>query len=163
MERRCKGSTENTHCVTFILSSSFSQWVTSVLVDMTHLFQGHRVRLLCSCGLLRSITSIYFCRHCLKLRCGNCVSHEVSVRLALGSTIMSGQGRETRGAHTLIPPPPRDNVTKQIRIIITWKVSRWTRLWWAGPVQHQHAGAGLLTCVNYLVGYHKLLSRFTYQ
>ncbi|KAG0694081.1 Dynactin subunit 4 [Chionoecetes opilio] len=44
---------------------------------MAHLFQGHRIRLLCSCGLLKSITAIYFCRHCLKLRCSNCVSHEV--------------------------------------------------------------------------------------
>ncbi|XP_068222364.1 dynactin subunit 4-like [Palaemon carinicauda] len=44
---------------------------------MAHLFQVDRVRLLCSCGLPRPITSIYFCRHCLKLRCGNCVSHEV--------------------------------------------------------------------------------------
>ncbi|MPC19596.1 Dynactin subunit 4 [Portunus trituberculatus] len=43
---------------------------------MAHLFQGNRVRLLCSCGLLKPITAIYFCRHCLKLRCGNCVSHE---------------------------------------------------------------------------------------
>ncbi|KAK7085882.1 Dynactin subunit 4 [Halocaridina rubra] len=44
---------------------------------MAHLFQVDRVRLLCSCGLLKPITAIYFCRHCLKLRCGNCVSHEV--------------------------------------------------------------------------------------
>ncbi|KAK8403023.1 hypothetical protein O3P69_000925 [Scylla paramamosain] len=44
---------------------------------MAHLFQGDRIRLLCSCGLLKPITAIYFCRHCLKLRCGNCVSHEV--------------------------------------------------------------------------------------
>ncbi|XP_037776028.1 dynactin subunit 4-like [Penaeus monodon] len=44
---------------------------------MAHLFQVDRVRLLCSCGVLKPITAIYFCRHCLKLRCGNCVSHEV--------------------------------------------------------------------------------------
>nr|XP_053641555.1 dynactin subunit 4-like [Cherax quadricarinatus] len=44
---------------------------------MAHLFKVDRVRLLCSCGVLKPITAIYFCRHCLKLRCGNCVSHEV--------------------------------------------------------------------------------------
>ncbi|KAK8739886.1 hypothetical protein OTU49_003243, partial [Cherax quadricarinatus] len=46
-------------------------------VNMAHLFKVDRVRLLCSCGVLKPITAIYFCRHCLKLRCGNCVSHEV--------------------------------------------------------------------------------------
>ncbi|CAL4082398.1 unnamed protein product [Meganyctiphanes norvegica] len=44
---------------------------------MAHLFQVDRVKLLCSCGMLKPITAIYFCRHCQKLRCGNCVSHEV--------------------------------------------------------------------------------------
>ncbi|XP_076042755.1 dynactin subunit 4-like [Oratosquilla oratoria] len=44
---------------------------------MAHVFQVDRVKLLCSCGILKPITAIYFCRHCLKLRCGNCVSHEV--------------------------------------------------------------------------------------
>ncbi|KAK4290598.1 hypothetical protein Pmani_036523 [Petrolisthes manimaculis] len=44
---------------------------------MAHLFQVDRVKLLCSCGVLKPITAIYLCRHCLKLRCGNCVSHEV--------------------------------------------------------------------------------------
>lgn len=48
-------------------------------VNMAHLFQVDRVKLLCSCGVLKPITAIYLCRHCLKLRCGNCVSHEVSL------------------------------------------------------------------------------------
>ncbi|KAF2349392.1 Dynactin subunit 4 [Trinorchestia longiramus] len=46
---------------------------------MTHLFDANLVRLLCSCGLLKPITGIYFCRHCLKLRCANCVSHEMDM------------------------------------------------------------------------------------
>lgn len=33
----------------------------------------------CSCGILNPITKLYFCRYCLKLRCGFCVCHEVSL------------------------------------------------------------------------------------
>jgi len=31
----------------------------------------------CSCGLRNPLRLLYFCRHCLKLRCKDCVSHEV--------------------------------------------------------------------------------------
>ncbi|XP_055586514.1 dynactin subunit 4 [Uranotaenia lowii] len=31
----------------------------------------------CVCGLLQPLTKLYFCRHCMKLRCGFCVCHEV--------------------------------------------------------------------------------------
>ncbi|XP_058445255.1 dynactin subunit 4 [Malaya genurostris] len=31
----------------------------------------------CVCGLLNPLTKLYFCRYCLKLRCGYCVCHEV--------------------------------------------------------------------------------------
>merc|ERR1711953_1218307 len=31
----------------------------------------------CSCGSLKPISKLYFCRHCLDIRCGFCVSHEV--------------------------------------------------------------------------------------
>ena len=37
----------------------------------------NRVRYLCSCGLAQPLCKLYFCRHCLDLRCGFCVSHEV--------------------------------------------------------------------------------------
>lgn len=36
-----------------------------------------KVKYGCSCGSYHPITKIYFCRHCSKLRCGDCVSHEV--------------------------------------------------------------------------------------
>lgn len=36
-----------------------------------------RVRYYCSCGLSQPLSKLYFCRHCLDLRCGFCVSHEV--------------------------------------------------------------------------------------
>jgi len=36
-----------------------------------------RVLYRCSCGSRKPISSLYFCRHCLDLRCGFCVSHEV--------------------------------------------------------------------------------------
>ena len=35
------------------------------------------VRYLCSCGMAQPLPRLYFCRHCLELRCGFCVSHEV--------------------------------------------------------------------------------------
>ena len=35
------------------------------------------VRYKCSCGCLKPISKLYFCRHCLDIRCGFCVSHEV--------------------------------------------------------------------------------------
>lgn len=44
---------------------------------MAYLTQPNYVKYACSCGLLKPITKMYFCRHCLKLRCGYCVCHEV--------------------------------------------------------------------------------------
>ncbi|KAF4525582.1 hypothetical protein B566_EDAN010441 [Ephemera danica] len=38
-----------------------------------------KVKYACSCGSLKSIAKIYFCRHCMKIRCGYCVSHEVDL------------------------------------------------------------------------------------
>ena len=37
----------------------------------------NRVKYLCSCGLPQPLSKLYFCRHCLDLRCGFCVLHEV--------------------------------------------------------------------------------------
>ncbi len=42
------------------------------------IFDSKRVTYECSCGSLKSIHRIYFCRHCHQLRCRECVSHEVS-------------------------------------------------------------------------------------
>ena len=36
-----------------------------------------RVLLTCSCSALSQIARLYFCRHCIQLRCPLCVSHEV--------------------------------------------------------------------------------------
>lgn len=45
-------------------------------------FLGHNyVNYVCGCGILKPITKIYFCRHCLKIRCAFCVCHEVSISL----------------------------------------------------------------------------------
>lgn len=38
---------------------------------------GVRVLLTCSCSALSPPSRLYFCRHCIKLRCPLCVSHEV--------------------------------------------------------------------------------------
>ena len=36
------------------------------------------IEYVCCCGMLSPLTKLYFCRHCLQLRCGFCVHHEVS-------------------------------------------------------------------------------------
>ncbi|KAK7601664.1 hypothetical protein V9T40_009105 [Parthenolecanium corni] len=43
---------------------------------MAHLLQQN-VLVVCSCGSLKPLTKLYFCRHCVVLRCGYCVSQEV--------------------------------------------------------------------------------------
>lgn len=43
---------------------------------MSFLLQHDIVRYQCTCGSLKQISRIYFCRHCLKIRCGYCVCHE---------------------------------------------------------------------------------------
>lgn len=45
--------------------------------NMTYLSKSDVVQYACTCGQLKSISLMYFCRHCLKLRCGYCVCHEV--------------------------------------------------------------------------------------
>ncbi|XP_034830150.1 dynactin subunit 4 [Maniola hyperantus] len=44
---------------------------------MAYLTQPDYVKYVCSCGQLKPITNLYFCRHCLKIRCGFCICHEV--------------------------------------------------------------------------------------
>uniref|UniRef100_A0A0K8TMS8 Dynactin subunit 4 n=1 Tax=Tabanus bromius TaxID=304241 RepID=A0A0K8TMS8_TABBR len=44
---------------------------------MANFLQPPVVNFACTCGILNPITKLYFCRHCLKLRCGFCVCHEV--------------------------------------------------------------------------------------
>ncbi|KAK9506247.1 hypothetical protein O3M35_008217 [Rhynocoris fuscipes] len=44
---------------------------------MSYLLKENYVRYECTCGSLRSIAELYFCRHCLEFRCGYCVCHEV--------------------------------------------------------------------------------------
>ncbi|XP_034245300.1 dynactin subunit 4 [Thrips palmi] len=44
---------------------------------MALMFQSDVVQYVCTCGQLKPISLMYFCRHCLKLRCGYCVCHEV--------------------------------------------------------------------------------------
>ena len=31
----------------------------------------------CQCEEMKPVTKLYFCRHCTKLRCSKCVTHEV--------------------------------------------------------------------------------------
>ncbi|RWS29626.1 Dynactin subunit 4-like protein [Leptotrombidium deliense] len=46
-------------------------------VNVNSVFFSTIVRYQCSCGQFQPFSSIYFCRHCVKLRCKLCVSHEV--------------------------------------------------------------------------------------
>ena len=45
---------------------------------MASLLNPESVLLTCSCSALSPLTRLYFCRHCVKLRCPLCVSHEVA-------------------------------------------------------------------------------------
>lgn len=47
---------------------------------MTSLINVQRVKYQCSCGTLKSLCYLYFCRHCLKLKCKDCVIFEVDCR-----------------------------------------------------------------------------------
>ncbi|KAG1696680.1 Dynactin subunit 4 [Nymphon striatum] len=40
-------------------------------------YNSDKVQYKCTCGVFRLMSKLYFCRHCLELRCGNCVYHEV--------------------------------------------------------------------------------------
>ncbi|EFX77288.1 hypothetical protein DAPPUDRAFT_305847 [Daphnia pulex] len=46
---------------------------------MTHLFKSEKVQYLCTCGSLKPLCRTFFCRHCLALKCGDCVFHEVDI------------------------------------------------------------------------------------
>ncbi|KAF5300149.1 hypothetical protein FQR65_LT09240 [Abscondita terminalis] len=43
---------------------------------MSYIVLPDVVKYACICGLLKPISKLYFCRHCLELRCGFCVCHE---------------------------------------------------------------------------------------
>lgn len=47
---------------------------------MANCLESNVVTYACACGHLNPITKLFFCRHCLKLRCGFCVCHEVCVQ-----------------------------------------------------------------------------------
>ncbi|KAL1502083.1 hypothetical protein ABEB36_007281 [Hypothenemus hampei] len=44
---------------------------------MSYITGPEYVRYACTCGLLKSLPNLYFCRHCSQLRCGFCVCPEV--------------------------------------------------------------------------------------
>lgn len=45
--------------------------------SLDSLFSNDVVRYKCSCDNLRRLYNLYFCRHCMALRCRSCVAHEV--------------------------------------------------------------------------------------
>ncbi|CAF1984149.1 unnamed protein product [Rotaria magnacalcarata] len=47
---------------------------------MTTLLNVQRVKYQCSCGSFKSLCFLYFCRHCLKIKCKDCVTLEVDCR-----------------------------------------------------------------------------------
>lgn len=44
---------------------------------MEYFLEPTAVEYVCACGILSPITKLFFCRHCLQLRCAFCVNHEV--------------------------------------------------------------------------------------
>lgn len=47
-------------------------------IIMEQYFHKKIVEYACLCGILSPLTKLYFCRHCLFLRCAFCCHHEVS-------------------------------------------------------------------------------------
>ncbi|KAK5650079.1 hypothetical protein RI129_001113 [Pyrocoelia pectoralis] len=43
---------------------------------MSYIVQPDVVKYACTCGILKPISNLYFCRHCLEIRCSFCVCHE---------------------------------------------------------------------------------------
>jgi hypothetical protein len=50
-----------------------------ILDRMTTLLNVQRVKYQCNCGAFKSLCYLYFCRHCLKIKCKDCVILEVSL------------------------------------------------------------------------------------
>ncbi|XP_059616858.1 dynactin subunit 4 [Phlebotomus argentipes] len=44
---------------------------------MAHFLANTTVQYACACGILHPLTKLFFCRHCLVLRCDFCLCHEV--------------------------------------------------------------------------------------
>lgn len=53
-------------------------------MQMANILESNIVSYVCACGHLNPITKLFFCRHCLKPRCGFCVCHEVSITFSIG-------------------------------------------------------------------------------
>ena len=49
----------------------------SLKVTLPVPYGSESVLYLCTCGLKKPLQRIYFCRHCFKIRCRDCASHEV--------------------------------------------------------------------------------------
>ncbi|XP_037026479.1 dynactin subunit 4 [Bradysia coprophila] len=65
---------------------------------MANIVEPSCVNYVCSCGHLNPITKLYFCRYCLKLRCGFCVCHEVDSHFCCNclENIPSGEAKLKR-------------------------------------------------------------------
>uniref|UniRef100_A0A6B2E955 Dynactin subunit 4 n=1 Tax=Phlebotomus kandelakii TaxID=1109342 RepID=A0A6B2E955_9DIPT len=44
---------------------------------MAHFLANTTVQYVCACGILNPLTKLFFCRHCLAMRCDFCLCHEV--------------------------------------------------------------------------------------
>ena len=44
----------------------------------------------CHCDELKPITKLYYCRHCTKLRCAKCVTHEVCTEFSILAAFLLG-------------------------------------------------------------------------
>uniref|UniRef100_A0A1L8E5D8 Dynactin subunit 4 n=1 Tax=Nyssomyia neivai TaxID=330878 RepID=A0A1L8E5D8_9DIPT len=44
---------------------------------MAHFLANKTVQYVCACGIVNPLTKLFFCRHCLALRCDFCLCHEV--------------------------------------------------------------------------------------
>ena len=75
-----KDKIKNKMAVDVLLSSSVARLVIGT---------GNNILLKCSCVNMKPISKLYFCRHCTKLRCPQCVSHEVMAILLPKERVMA--------------------------------------------------------------------------
>ena len=54
----------------------------SIIPQIPDFLDSERVLYRCTCGQLKTIHRIYFCRYCNEIRCRDCISHEVYIYLS---------------------------------------------------------------------------------
>lgn len=86
---------------------------------MAHVQQLEGAKYICCCGSLKPICSIYFCRHCLRLRCPYCVSHEVDSHYCgnCSENMPSAEAKQKKNRYDITELSPEINLIHQFFLI----------------------------------------------